>query len=198
VAADDQYVYMRVSLYSAGNPADFHNNLFIDADSTLATGYAVGGIGSEMLIQSGVGYQEKDGGFNEGDINGLDYAIAPSGNATDFEFRFSRSATYAASGLPVFTTNTLTFVLEAESSGFATKDLAPDSGGFMFAISNSNQAASLVITRNQDQVTISWSGQGKLQSRPSLTTGNWQEITNAPNPYLFQITNSVGFFRVVQ
>jgi hypothetical protein len=189
---------MRVSLYSAGNPADFHNNLFIDADNNPATGFGVGGVGSEMLIQSGAGYQEKDGGFNEGDIDGLDYAIAPTGDATDFEFRFSRNATYATSGLPVFTTNALTFVLEAESSGFATKDLAPDSGGFLFAISNSNPAASLVISRNLDQVSISWTGQGRLQSRASLTSGSWQEITNAPNPYVIQITNSAGFFRLAQ
>ena len=198
IASDDQYIYVRVSLYSPGDPADFHNNVFIDADNNPATGFGVGGIGSEMLIQSGVGYQEKNGGFNEGDINGLDYAIAPTGNATDFEFRFSRNATYATGGLAVFTTNSLTIALEAESSGFATKDIAPDSGGFVYTIAAGTQLGPLGISGGQGQATISWSGPGKLQSRLSLTSGTWQDVPNAISPYIVQTTNTQSFFRLMQ
>jgi hypothetical protein len=198
VANDDQYIYMRVTLYTSGNPADFHNNLFIDADNDPATGFGVGGIGSEMLIQSGGGYQEKNGAFNEGDINNLDYSIAPAGNATDFEFRFSRNAVYATGGLPVFTTNALTFALEAESSGFATKDIAPDSGGFLYTFASPTQLGPLVITRGLGQVTISWSGPGKLQSRPSLTSGVWQDVPNATSSYTVPTTNNQSFFRLFQ
>jgi hypothetical protein len=198
VASDDQYIYVRVTLYSPGDPADFHNNLFIDADSTPATGFSVGGIGSEMLIQSGAGYQEKDGGFNEGDINGLDYSIAPSGNGTNFEFRISRNATYAISGLPVFTTNSFTMALEAESSGFATKDIAPDTAGFSYTFASPSQPGPLAISSGQGQVTISWSGTGKLQLRPSLTSGTWQDVPDATSPYTVQTTNNQSFFRLIQ
>jgi len=198
ITNDDQYIYMRVTLYSPGDPFDFHNNLFIDADSNPATGFAVGGIGSEMLIQSGAGYQEKNGAFNEGFINGLDYAIAPTGNATDFEFRFSRNATYAEDGLPVFTTNSITFALEAESSGFATKDIAPDTGGFLYTFASPINLGPLTIIRGQGQVTISWPGPGRLQSRLSLTSGTWQDVPNAASSYTVQTTNSQSFFRLIQ
>jgi hypothetical protein len=198
ITSDDQYIYMRVTLYAPGNPADFHNNLFLDADNNPATGFGVGGIGSEMLIQGGGGYQETNGVFNEGGINGLDYAIAPTANATDFEFRFSLKATYATDGLSVFTTNALTFALEAESSGFATKDIAPDAGGFLFAFANVAQPGSLSISGGQGQVAISWAGSGKLQSRQSLTSGSWQDVPNAASPYTVQTTNIQSFFRLIQ
>jgi hypothetical protein len=38
--------------------ANSYDNLFIDADDNPATGFYVSGIGSEMLIQWGGGYQE--------------------------------------------------------------------------------------------------------------------------------------------
>ena len=65
--------------------------MFIDTDDNTATGYTVGGIGSEMLIQWGGGYQEKNGGFNEGAVNNLGWDIAGSGDNLDFEAgRFAR------------------------------------------------------------------------------------------------------------
>jgi hypothetical protein len=198
VATDESYIYVRVTLYSSGDPADFHNNLFIDADNDPTTGYLFGGIGSEMLIQSGAGYQEKGGSFNEGDINGLDYSIAPAGDATDFEFRFSRNATYALSGLPVFTTNSFAIALEAESSGFATKDTAPDFGGFIATFAGSAQPGSLVIGGAQGQVTISWSGAGTLQTRQALNSGTWENVADAASPYTVPTTNSQSFFRLMQ
>jgi hypothetical protein len=134
IASDDQYIYLRVTLYSPGDPADFHNNLFIDVDSNPATGYGVGGIGSEMLIQSGGGYQEKNGGFNEGDINGLDYAIAPTGNATDFEFDSLETRLMPPADCPSSLTNSPRLPWRPRAPGFATKDIAPDSGGFVYTM----------------------------------------------------------------
>ncbi len=65
VAHDDQFLYVRFTLYSPGDPFTSHNNIFIDADNDLMTGFpAAGGlIGSEVLIQGGIGYQEKNGTF---------------------------------------------------------------------------------------------------------------------------------------
>src|ERR1051325_2235373 len=78
VAHDAQYIYLRLTLYSPGDPFTSHNNIFIDTDANGGTGFATH-VGSELLIQSGVGYQEKNGGFNEGNVNGLDWAAAPAG-----------------------------------------------------------------------------------------------------------------------
>src|SRR6185503_20853159 len=94
VAHDEQYIYVRFTLYAAGNPFTARNNVFVDGDNDPATGFHPAGkpFGSEMLIQSGTAYQEKNGGFNEGAINGLGWAASPSGSGTDFEFRMSRQA----------------------------------------------------------------------------------------------------------
>jgi hypothetical protein len=78
LANDESNLYIRCTLYTA-RPNAFANsfdNIFIDADNNPATGYPVGGIGSEMLIQWGGGYQEKNGGFNEGAVTNLGYSVA--------------------------------------------------------------------------------------------------------------------------
>jgi hypothetical protein len=64
VANDENNLYIRFTLYSprANAFANSYDNLFIDADDSSATGYPVGGIGSDMLVQWGGGYQEKNGG----------------------------------------------------------------------------------------------------------------------------------------
>ncbi|MDB6037438.1 MAG: fibronectin, partial [Verrucomicrobiales bacterium] len=68
VAHDDQYLYVRFTLYAPGDPFTSRNNIFIDADNDSTTGFrAAGGLlGSEVLIQGGTGYQEKNGTFNDG------------------------------------------------------------------------------------------------------------------------------------
>src|ERR1043165_5446143 len=64
LAHDDQYLYVRLTLYGPGDPFTAQNNIFIDSDNDSSTGFkAFGLIGSEMLIQSGTGYQEKNGSF---------------------------------------------------------------------------------------------------------------------------------------
>src|SRR5882672_4218379 len=71
LANDEQYLYIRFAISTSDNPFTSHQNIFVDADNSVATGYGAGGyVGSEMLIQGGAAYQEKNGGFNEGDING--------------------------------------------------------------------------------------------------------------------------------
>src|SRR5207237_7695014 len=83
VANDDNYLYIRFKLNSAGDPFASIDNIFIDADNNPGTGFNAGGyVGSEMLIQSGAGYQERGGAFNEGGINGLGWSAAPTGSGT--------------------------------------------------------------------------------------------------------------------
>ena len=77
LANDENNLYIRFTLYSprANAFANSHDNLFFDADNNSATGFPTGGIGSEMLIQWGGGYQEKNGGFNEGAVNNLGWGL---------------------------------------------------------------------------------------------------------------------------
>jgi hypothetical protein len=195
VSSDANYIYIRFTLYAPGDPTTFLNNIFVDADNDGATGYGVAGIGSEMLIQSGAGYQEKNGGFNEGGIDDLDFAIAPEGTGTDFEMRISRNAKYATDGARVFTGDTIRFVLETENASFQTTDLAPNSGGLEIALAQAPLAPVRAALQNNN-VVITWDGPGQLQSRDSLTAGDWADVSGATNPYT--VTNPAGqaFFRV--
>ena len=84
IANDADYLYLRFTLYAPGDPFTSRENIFIDADNDVASGFPVGGIGSEMLIQSGVGYEERAGMFNDGfNFGGLDWAAAPFPYSSD-------------------------------------------------------------------------------------------------------------------
>jgi hypothetical protein len=193
--SDADHIYIRFTLYAPGDPSTFLNNIFVDADNDSATGYGAFGIGSEMLIQSGAGYQEKNGGFNEGGINGLDFAISPEGSGTDFELRISRHATYANDATLVFASDSIRFVLETENPSFSTTDTAPDSGGVELVLAQGALGA-LGVGLQGGSVVISWDGPGQLQTRDSLTSGDWADIPGATSPYPVTNPTSMAFFRV--
>jgi hypothetical protein len=199
VTNDDDYIYLRVTLWVPGDFSDFHNNLFIDADNDLVTGFAFGGIGSDLLIQSGGGYEQQPGVFNNGTASALDWLMAPEGASTEIEFRFSRRAVYDNSGASVFTTNMIVFALEAENAAFAARDTAPDVGGHVYTFAAPTQLGPLSVGLDvQGQLAISWSGPGTLQFRPSLTTGSWQDVPGAVSAYTTQPTNSQAYYRLIQ
>src|SRR5262245_6029739 len=66
IAHDQDYVYGRVSFYNTGDLLRAQNNVFVNGDGDFATGFGIRGTGSEMVIQGGTGYQEKNGNFNDG------------------------------------------------------------------------------------------------------------------------------------
>src|SRR5437016_7338929 len=114
VANDENYLYIRFAISTSDDPFTARQNIFIDADNNTATGFGAGGyVGSEMLVQGGAGYQEKGGGFNEGGISGLGWMAAPAAPAMEFEMRIASNATYAMGATPVFTGDTIGFVLES-------------------------------------------------------------------------------------
>jgi len=114
VANDDNYLYIRFTLHAAADPFTFQQNIFIDADNTASTGYGANGLGSEMLIQGGAGYQEKNGDSTKGHH----WAALGCGTGragTQFEVRISRAATYALDSTPVFSSGTIALVLESDA-----------------------------------------------------------------------------------
>ncbi len=197
ITNDANHIFVRVSLHTPSDLAIFYNNIFVDGDNS-PTGYRFR-IGSEMLIQGGAGYQQKNGGFNEGGIDGLDWAIQPTGAATDFEFRLSRNATYASDGLPVFTSSTIGLVFDAENSSFQTVDTAPDSGGLLYTLFDAPAASLAKLRLERDELgelSVAWSGPGVLQFRSSLTTGQWQTVWDQPGPYFIGQPDRPGFYRL--
>ena len=139
IANDTSDFFIRFTLYSArpGAFANSYDNIFIDSDDNASTGYPFDGIGSEMLIQSGTGYQEGIANFTEGNINGLGWSIAGSSDSMDFELEISRSATYASDGELVFTNNTIAVQLEGDDTGYNNVEFAPSSGGFAYTFATS-------------------------------------------------------------
>jgi hypothetical protein len=198
VANDDQYLYIRFTLYAPGDPGTYLNNLFVDADPDNA-GFGTYGIGSEMLIQQGAGYQQKNGGFNEGGIDGLDFAMLPTGQGADFELRISRSAKYATDHLPVFVADTIKFFLETENTSFVTTDTAPDGGGleYTFVSVTPSDLGPLVLTPQAGgKLVITWAGQGRLQSRASATDGDWADVPGAASGVEITPSAATQFYRL--
>lgn len=114
-AANDNYsLYLRFTLQTAGTPfSDFNTHLFIDTDNNGTTGYLPPGLtlGSELMVESGTGYDERSGVFNGGTVSGLNWLLSPSGAGTNFEARISRQAQYAG-GAAVFTNSTIRLILQ--------------------------------------------------------------------------------------
>ncbi len=170
IANDQTNLYIRFTLYSPRSDAfaNSYDNIFIDADDNVGTGYAVGGIGSEMLIQWGGGYQEKNGGFNEGGINGLGWNIAGSPDGTDFELAISLGATYASDSTPVFANNTIAILLEGDNTSYANAEFAPPAGGMVYSLATNPP----VLSGNLPLITLTGSPWRANASGTDLGT-NW-------------------------
>jgi hypothetical protein len=114
-ANDTNYLYCHFKLFSAAAPfSDFNTHLFIDRDNNQTTGYQISGaalFGSEFMVESGVGYDQRNGGFNEGTVPGIGWSLAPGGSSTEFEFRISRTAAYSGGPL-ILGTNTFRLLLQ--------------------------------------------------------------------------------------
>jgi hypothetical protein len=198
VTNDATHLFIRATLHAPSDLGIFYNNIFIDGDNNAGTGFSFR-VGSEMLIQGGGGYQQKNGGFNEGGINGLDWAISPAGVGTDFEFRIARGATFASDGLPVFTSPVIGLVFDAENTSFQTVDTAPDSGGIIYTLFDAPSTALGKLrfeTSAFGELIIHWSGPGALQARPSLTSGQWETVWDLPSPYNLGEPAGQQFYRL--
>jgi hypothetical protein len=135
IANDQTNLYVRFTLY-APRPdalANSYDNIFIDTDNNPATGFTEDGIGSELLIQDGTGYQEAPAQFTDGTgVNNLGWNLAGSADSLDFEFSISLDATYSDS-TQVFTNNTIAFMLEGdETTTYISSEFVPTSGGFVY------------------------------------------------------------------
>ena len=196
--SDTNYVYFRLTLWQPSDLLNSQNNIFIDTDNNPATGNAFWG-GSELLIQSGIGYQEKNGGFNEGLINGLDFLCANSGN-TNYEFRISRAATYASDGLPVFRANVINFAFNGETNWVTVNRMPPANGATIPfpLVEVPIPLGPMAIAIFNGQITITWPGPGTLQSCDSLTSGGWTNVPDSYNGYTVPASENRLFFRLTQ
>lgn len=84
-----------------------------------------------MLIEDGLPWQQKNGAFNEGAGSALDWAMAPTGQISEFEARLSRNVR-DAEGQTVFNQNTVSLAFRVADANWEEKDIAPDSGGTQY------------------------------------------------------------------
>ena len=155
MANDNDYVYVRITLHSnAGlDVSDWQHNYYIDGDNDDATGFHVWGLpsfGSSMLIQSGVGYQQAGGGFNEGTLAGSAVAFAPlfAGPVMDVEFQVDRNVvgvSGAFAGAPLITGDTIQFVAQTDVGTGDAADSAVDGISYTFAPIPEPAAGALAI-----------------------------------------------------
>jgi TM1410 hypothetical-related protein. len=132
MANDADYFYLRVDTWNAHNYAAYYNNTYIDADLSSATGFQPHGLsfGSELLLQNGGVYGQKNGGWNEGvatSPSGKSVSMAPtSGAATTWEWRIPRDLVHPSAGGPVFPSGTGALRLLVTSDTTGAAELAPD------------------------------------------------------------------------
>jgi hypothetical protein len=132
MANDSNYLYLRFTLHTSGAPfSDFNTHVFVDTDNHSVTGYHPSGltIGSELMIESGAGFDERNGTFNAGAVSGLGWQLSPAGAGTNFEARISRAVTYPGGAL-VFTNSTIRLALQ-DNRGPA---LTPAGVAYTFAV----------------------------------------------------------------
>ena len=200
ITNDASHIFIRVSLYAASDLAIFYNNIFVDGDNA-STGYSFR-LGSEMLIQGGAGYQQKNGGFNEGGATGLDLALAPAAVGTDFEWRVSRRAAFETDGQPVYGGGEVTFRFELISNLWALLDSVPQGGGGGVTLTLAElppmPPGSLQARLANGAVEITGTGSGPLESKDTLGTGAWTAIPAAKSPYRPEATAAQRFYRLRQ
>lgn len=170
--------------------SDYYSHVFFDTDLKAQTGYPVTGalFGSEIMIENGNGFDQRNGGFNAGPVSNLGWSVLPSLSTNEFEFQVSLSATYADNSR-VFGRTPFRVLLQdnrgpetAVETGIECRISPPQLGPIFL-----------------DQLTnvgrIIWTGPGSLQYS-SMPAGPWTRLTNAASPYSLRFGSNAQFFRL--
>ncbi len=221
LANDELYIYGRITIPAAQAINGYR--LYIDADNNLATGFKPNGttnFGSEVMIENGVAYQQKNGGFNEGTITTAAYTLSPATGtiATDYEFRISRAAIYPTDSTAIFNAaNPIRVAVNTMTAGFVSVDEAAsltDVVSTSYAIakipsvfgtatidgSTSDWPASALVYNDQqgDQLTAVtdfrqvWIMNDQSNVYVRVVTWNAHDMPNAFNNFYFDTDNNTA------
>ena len=205
---DASYYYFRVTLWTDIAPADgqfpAYVNMFFDTDDNVGTGFGSGVLGSEMLVQSGYSYQEKNGTFNDNyGINGLSWLCLPTSPGTNFEFRLLKTATFGQDGSPVFSASNIHFIFQGMDTGFNVQNQVPAEGVIAYTTVTNPVADPLPLGRLSlttlpgGQAAVVWDPPGTLQQSSSLN-GSWTNLPAAVSPHVIPVSGGTLFFRLTQ
>jgi hypothetical protein len=193
-ANDTNHLYGHVKLSSPyALFSNYYTHLFVDTDRKTQTGYPVTGalFGSEMMIETGYGYDQRNGSFNAGAVSDLGWGIAPAGSGGEFEFQVSLAAQYPG-GTRVFGTNAFRLLLHDNRGPETAVET-----GIPYILAPPHLGA-LSITQSGSLITISWTGPGTLQFSDSLPAGSWTSLTNVTGSYTLQAGGGRQFFRLAE
>ncbi|HEY4415153.1 MAG TPA: hypothetical protein VGO57_05625, partial [Verrucomicrobiae bacterium] len=193
-ANDTNYLYGHVLLASPyALFQDYYSHVFFDTDLNSQTGYPVNGalFGSEMMIETGFGYDQRSGSFNAGAVSNLGWAVAPTVSANEFEFRVALSALYPGSS-KVFGSGPLRILLQDNRGPETAVET-----GIEYQIAPP-QLGPLFINQSAGNISITWTGPGTLQATASLAPAAWANVSGATNPYSFSAGSGQLFFRLAQ
>jgi hypothetical protein len=175
IANDTDSLFVRFTLHTDGAPfSTFNTHVFIDTDGDSWSGYQVPGavptFGSELLIESGSGFDQRGGGFNEGDVGAIPWMLSPFESANEFEFRLPRDLTYA-DGSPVFVGDSFSIMLQ-DNRGTALL-AAP----YAFAQQSTPLQITEIDFNSESQVVISFSSTANRSYRleTSVDLDTWLE-----------------------
>ena len=178
MANDESNLYIRLTYYTTVNPNAGGVFLAFDTDNNPVTGYSVYGlasVGSEAGWQNDTPFAQSNGVFNAGGITGGTALIAPYNvNTSAQEYAIPRSATYTATGAPVFSGNSFTLLV------YTTSGTVDVSGPVHYTFVGSPGARAdfriLSVARATNDISVTWMA-------PGGTTNIVQAATSANGSY---------------
>jgi hypothetical protein len=204
IANDGEYLYLRFSFHSEVGPlpASHFFQLYFDTDNDPGTGLSVSGIGSSMMIENGLGWLQRGGGFNEGGVGNTGFLLAPQSPSPEFECRISLNSFVNADRSPVFTGDAVAVALRLISTSWTLIDSGPVEEIIAHTLREwlpptvppALSITSLTHDPVANAVTVSWNAEegGLYSIETSTNLKDWLEIDDGI-PSDGQVEPSVTF-----
>ena len=191
IVNDGEFLYLRFSFHGEIGPLPTSHfyQLYFDADNDPGTGFQVSGIGSSMMIENGLGWLQREGGFNEGSVGNTGFQIAPSFPSTQFECRISLQSSVNADQSRVFTSDSVAVAFNLMNTSWESIDTGPVEDSIIHSLmewlppnlqTEVFQLSHLEVGLDATAVTIVWpSTEGStytVERSPDLQ--NWTELAD--------------------
>ncbi|MEQ8821121.1 MAG: fibronectin type III domain-containing protein [Sumerlaeia bacterium] len=168
VANDADNIYMRVETHNSHDFPNQYNNIYFDTDlngsDTAFNPHGIGAIFSELLLQGGSLYSQKNGNFNDGSLGTV--GISPFAvNATSWEWSIPRNLQHPSGlgGGDVFSSTGFKVLV---TSGSSSSDELAGAATYTFA----TPSTYATITADGTLGAGEWPASAKVYSDPASDT----------------------------
>jgi len=203
ITNDNDYLYIRFSYYGPVGPLGPANSddyghyyqIVFNTDSDPATGVWNGG---DVMVENGTVFR-MGGDWTAGEYRGGDTAIAPGEvPSTNFEFRVSLRATHETDGLPAFPNPSFEIFCCTRKTDTEWSELDITAPPVSYTLATlPPMPATITVKRVGNKVELTWPGGGGLETRPSLSAGDWAPVTGAASGIQIDPTTAAaGYYRV--